>query len=176
MNQSCNKSTVATGKHVRMVCEDGWEYFERLNTSGVVVIVAVTDDDKLVLTEQYRIPVGHRVVDLPAGLAGDIPGHENEELETAARRELLEETGFEAHEIRYLAHGPTSAGLTSEKVTFFLAEAVSKVAAGGGDDSEEIEVREVSLDGIREWLRSVEQQDRLIDPKVYAGLYFLVTH
>ena len=74
------------------------------------------------------------MIDLPAGLAGDGPG--TEELVTAARRELLEETGYDARRLTLLAHAPTSPGLTTEVVSFFRAAGLKKVAAGGGIEGE----------------------------------------
>src|SRR6266404_2539800 len=105
------------GKHLRVLKRGHWEYVERIHARGAVVIAAVTEEGDLILTEQYRPPVSNRVIELPAGLAGDIAGHETEELAAAARRELLEETGYEAREMIRLAAGPPSAGLSSEMVT-----------------------------------------------------------
>ena len=53
-----------------------------------VGIVAVTSDGRLLLVEQFRIPVGKNVIELPAGLVGDLPGQEEESLKLAAQREL----------------------------------------------------------------------------------------
>ena len=71
-----------------------WEYADRVGSTGAVVIAGVTGHGSLILTEQFRIPVNQRVIELPAGIAGDIPGHEEEELAIAARRELLDATEF----------------------------------------------------------------------------------
>jgi ADP-ribose pyrophosphatase len=161
------------GKYIRVVKCGRWEYVERVHTSGAVVIVAVTSERNLILTEQYRVPVANRVIELPAGLAGDVAGHESEELSTAARRELLEETGYEAAEMIRLAWGPPSAGLSSEMVTFFRATGLRRVGSGGGDSHEQIQVHEVPLPDVRHWLVKRAGEGVLIDPKVYVGLYFL---
>ena len=137
-----------------------------------MVVAAVTDDRRLLLTEQFRIPVNRSVIELPAGLVGDIEGEEEEELATAAERELLEETGYQAHKLELLTIGPPSAGMASEIVAFFRAREVTKVHDGGGDDSEEIVVHAVPLEGIDNWLDQQAAAGLLIDPKVYAGLYF----
>ena len=49
----------------------GWEYATRVNATGVVVIIAVTTDQRLILVEQFRIPVNAATLELPAGLVGD---------------------------------------------------------------------------------------------------------
>jgi ADP-ribose pyrophosphatase len=159
------------GKFLRVIKCGRWEYADRLGTTGAVAIVALTDDAKLVLTEQYRIPVACRVVELPAGLAGDAPGQAAEAFAQAARRELLEETGYEAREMIRLASGPPSAGLASEIVTLFQATGLRRVAAGGGDAHEQIQVHEVALADVDQWLKQKMAQGTLVDPKVYAGLY-----
>lgn len=165
---------IAETKFLRLLGRDGWEYVERQRTSGVVAIVPVTRDEKLVLVEQYRVPVDCRVIELPAGLAGDVAGAEDEGLEQAARRELLEETGYRAGRLRRLFHGPVSAGLSNEYLTFYLAQNIEKVDAGGGDATEAIRVHEVPVAGVARWLRRQERVGKAVDVKVYAGLYALL--
>ena len=164
---------VSEGKFVRLLIQGGWEYVERPNCTGAVIVVAVTKTNKLLLTEQYRIPVGKPVIEFPAGLVGDRAGQEAEALEVAAIRELLEETGYEAEQILPLAGGPTSAGLTSELVWLVRAVGLAKRSAGGGEAHERITVHEVPLGDVEGWLRQQEQRGKLVDPKVYAGLYLL---
>ena len=163
---------VAEGRYLCLLDRGGWEFVERKNTTGIVVLVAVTEDRRLLLVEQWREPVGSRVLELPAGLAGDVAGAEDEALATAARRELLEETGYEASDLELLMVAPSSPGLTSETYTFFRASGLAKVAAGGGDASEDIVVHEVPLDGVEAWLQARAAEGFLIDLKVYAGLLF----
>ena len=166
------REILAEGRFARFVRRDGWEFVERTHTSGIVIIVALTTHDALILVEQHRPPVGCRVVELPAGLAGDLAGHEDEPLVAAARRELLEETGFDAPRFEPLAVGPLSAGLTTEIVTVFGARDAVRVAPGGGDDSEDIAVFTVPLADVPRWLADRERAGSLVDPKVYAALWF----
>ena len=114
------------------------------------------------------------VVDLPAGLAGDNSVNHGEDLAEAARRELRAETGYDARQMTLLTEGPSSAGLTSEIVTFFHAEHSRKVGDGGGDDSENIQVHEVALPEIEAWLTQQAAQEKWIDPKIYAALFFVL--
>ncbi|MFH1132149.1 MAG: NUDIX hydrolase [Pseudomonadota bacterium] len=163
---------LAQGKHLRLINDSGWEYVDRVSATGVVIIVAVTDKAHLLLIEQFRRPVNNNLIELPAGLAGDNPGESNETLEEAAKRELFEETGYQAEAMQFLVEGPLSAGLSSEIVTFFRATGLTKVGPGGGDNTESIKVYEVPLKDVPEWLNKKKSQGISIDPKVYAALYF----
>jgi len=162
---------IAEAKHLRLLSRRGWEFVERKHITGVVVIVALTPDRRLLLVEQVRPPVDCPVIELPAGLVGDLPGESEESLEEAARRELLEETGYRATRLTRLFHGPLSAGITNEQMTFFFAPDSQHVDAGGGDDSEEITVHAIALDRVPEWLDDQFRQGKAIDPKIYAGLW-----
>lgn len=68
--------------------------------------------------------------------------------------------------------GPSSAGLSTEVITFFWAQGLSNISKGGGDDSENIQVHVVPLLELKSWLESKREEDCLIDYKVYAALYF----
>jgi ADP-ribose pyrophosphatase len=172
MNQT-PPTTLYTGKFIALVKEGHWEYAHRTNATGAAIIVAVTEERKLLLVEQYRIPVHARTIELPAGIIGDEPGSSDEAHAEAARRELIEETGYEAEHLETLTHGPSSAGLTSETVTLFHASKLRRVGAGGGVAHEDITVHEVSLCEIHDWLAAKAKAGCLVDPKVYAGLYFI---
>jgi len=164
--------TLYEGKYLRMMKVGRWEYATRKKVSGIVGIVAVTDDAKLVLVEQFRAPVGRNVIELPAGLAGDIAGRENEKMETAARRELLEETGYECREMVELVEGVPSAGICDEVIQLFRASGLKKVGPCGGEPTEQITVHEVPLGEVEAWLTNQRKQGKLVDLKLYAGLYF----
>ena len=167
-----NQTTLYTGKFLALIKEGHWEYAHRTNATGAAIIAAVTEDQKLLLVEQYRIPVHARTIELPAGIIGDDPGGANEVQAEAARRELVEETGFEAGKITLVSHGASSAGLASEIVTLFLATRLKRVGAGGGVAHENI-VDEVPLAEIVPWLEAKAKTGVLVDPKVYAGLFFI---
>ena len=165
---------LAEGKHLRFMRKGTWEYTDRLGVTGVVAIVAVTDQDKLILVEQYRPPVSRDVIELPAGLVGDEPGQANEGLLAAARRELQEETGYMAGELSILATGPTSAGMSSEVITLVHARKLRKISPGGGVDTETIHVHEILLSEVDSQLRKWTSEGKLVDPKVYAAQYFTI--
>ena len=102
------------GRHLVMVTRGRWEFVTRTVKRPAVAIIAVTDDERVVLVEQYRPPVGENVIELPAGLTGDVAGAEDESLLDSAKRELLEETGYEAARWTELSRGYSSPGLTDE--------------------------------------------------------------
>jgi len=151
---------------------NGWEFVQRKNISGIVGIVAVTDDKKLILVEQFRPPVGKNVIEIPAGLSGDTPNSRNEDLSLAASRELEEETGYRAARMTQVASGTASAGLCDEIITLFRAEDLQKVSEGGGDETESIIVHEIPVDAVEDWLKLQISQNKLVDLKVYSALYF----
>lgn len=170
---SNEKRTLAEGRHLNFVVRNGWEFVERRNTSGIVVIVGTTNHGCLVLVTQWREPVGAWVVELPAGLAGDVPGLEREALADAARRELREETGFEAVRLEPILRGPPSPGISDEIVTFFRARGLVRTARGGGEVGEGVRAHAVPLSGLSDWLDMVQAKGMLVDPKVYAGAHLV---
>ncbi len=159
------------GRFLGMKQQGRWEYCYRTNASGVVALVPVTDAGELVLVEQYRVPVQGRVLELPAGLAGD-DGHGDEDFKTAAYRELVEETGYQASWLKEILVGPSSSGMTDEVLNFYYAGGLEKVGPGGGENNEDIEVHLVPLDNAEAWLAKKSNEGIMIDPKVFAGLYW----
>lgn len=162
---------IAEGKHLRFRMRGDWEYVERRSATGIVGILAITTDGRVILVEQFRPPVGARVIELPAGLAGDVEGAELEDLAEAARRELLEETGYAAGSMERMGEGPASAGLCNEIITFFRAHDLARVSDGGGGADEDIRVHEVPLADLRQWLRARQGEGCLVDYKVQAALW-----
>jgi len=167
------RSVLYTGKFLSLVKEGHWEYAERVNATGAAVIVAVTDEQKILLVEQYRIPLHTNTIELPAGIIGDEDGRHDTSDAEAVRRELREETGYDAERVEVLMTGPSSGGLTSEVITLFRASGLRRTGTGGGVGHEKIIVHEVPLVEIDAWLAAKAKTDALVEPKVYAGLYFL---
>ena len=164
------KETLYSGKFLNLAREGRWEYCERVNNTAAAMIFACTPDNRVLLVEEFRPPVGRRCLCFPAGLVGD-GGPES--AAAAATRELEEETGYTAARMEYLFSGPSSPGLTSEMIAFFRASGLSRVSRGGGVDGENITVHEVPMDSIDAWLAQKNAEDVLIDARIYAGLYFL---
>ena len=120
------------GDWLRLVRHGKWEACERTHGgSGMaVLVIAVTPDDEVLFVEQYRVPLGARTIEMPAGLVGD--GGSTDSLEDAARRELIEETGWSAGRVDVLLTGPTTAGMSNERVAFVRARELTRVGEGGG--------------------------------------------
>lgn len=158
------------GKFINLVREGRWEFCERVRQTSAVMIFARTQEDGILLVEEYRPPIARRCICFPAGLIGDAG---SEDAETAARRELLEETGYEASEMRFLYDGPSSPGITSEYLSFFLATGLVKRTDGGGVQNERITVHVVPEASVDSWLDTQRVAGKAVDPRVYAGLYAL---
>ena len=162
---------IAEGKRVVILDNDGWEYVERKKGKEAVAVIAQDDRGRVILTEQFRKPVGKQVIDYPAGLVGDEAG--SSDPAKTARKELEEETGFTCDDVEFLAKGPTSAGITSELVSFYRAKGVRKEGEGGGVGGESITVHTVAIEDLQSWLKAREREGKLIDLKIWGGLYFL---
>lgn len=163
---------LAETRFLRLVDRNGWYFVERPNASGVVTIVALTPARDLLFVEQFRPPLGRKVIEFPAGLMGDVDGHESEDPVLAARRELVEETGFQARDLELVSSTATSPGMANELAHFVLAWNLERVGPGGGVDNERIVVHTVPLTEAPSWLRGQERKGLLIAAKLYAGLFF----
>jgi len=164
------KQVLGEGKWLRLLKKGRWEFVERVNCSSVVAMIAVTRENEVILVEQYRPAVGRRVIELPAGLVGDVDGDTSQPR--AARREMIEETGFRPHRVELLVELPASAGLTSETTSLYRCTGLRRVGEGGGDESENIKVHLLPIHKAADWLARRVARGALVDAKVYAGFYF----
>ena len=129
----------------------------------------MTTEQKVLLVEQYRTPVHARTIELPAGIIGDEPGSTDESIAEAARRELLEETGYTAEHIEAVTTGPSCSGnYMSERVTLFRALGLRRVGKDGGGVANENDrgSAKSSLTEIVNWLATKAKTGVLIDPKL----------
>jgi ADP-ribose pyrophosphatase len=147
-----------------------WDFVRRPHSDACVGVLAITDDQEIVLVEQFRIPMGKRVIEVPAGLVGDEAEHAAQPPIDTAHRELIEETGFHAATIVPLLSSPTSAGMTSETVHLFHASGLTRVASGGGVHGEDIQTHLVPLADLRAWLAEKRAAGILVDFKIHAAL------
>ena len=129
--------TVWQGKYISALKRGRWEFVSPTGSTNAVVILA-EHHGKVILIEQYRVPVGRRCVELPAGLVGD--EDKNATVEGTAIKELEEETGFTADRIERLGEFQSSPGMVAESFTLVRAHRVRKVGEGGGTENEDITV------------------------------------
>lgn len=160
---------MAKGRFLQLLKRGRWEYVDRPNTRGAVGVIATTDRGELVLIEQMRVPLGRVCVELPAGLAGDLDDDPDESFAEAARRELLEETGYRAAQIQHLFPAVTSPGLTTESIDLYRATGLTREHAGGGVGSESIRVHLVPVVEVDAWLAQRSAMGRAVDIKVYTA-------
>jgi 8-oxo-dGTP pyrophosphatase MutT (NUDIX family) len=137
-----------------------WEYTERKNTTGACGIIATTAEDDIILVRQFRHPVGTYVIEFPAGLID-----QGESVETAALRELKEETGCEGEVVQI---GPTvysSTGLTNEAIVMVEIN-VSHQGVAHPEEDEDIEVLRYHLAELKEKLEAHRENGDLLDAKL----------
>ena len=151
------------GKWITARRRGRWEYVGRARNIRAAVILPLDAGD-VVLVEQYRVPLGRRCIELPAGLIGD--ESEGEDPLEAARRELVEETGYEAAEWTDLGDYFSSPGMVSESFTLLRASGLTRVDAGGGVSDEDIVVHRVPLADIASRIDGFRAQGLAIDVKI----------
>ena len=152
--------TVWEGKYIVVKKQGTWEYVSRARGIQAAVILAIDEGD-VILVEQYRVPLGKRCIELPAGLVGD--EEEGETPETSAARELEEETGYRAAEVEAIGYFQSSPGMVSEGFTLVRATGLTKVGEGGGQGDEDITVHRVPLSGIVDFVAAKRAEGVAID-------------
>jgi ADP-ribose pyrophosphatase len=155
--------TVWQGKYISALKRGRWEFVSRTGSTNAVVILA-EHDGKVILIEQYRVPVGRRCVELPAGLVGD--EDKNATVEGTAVKELEEETGFTAERIERLGDFQSSPGMVAESFTLVRAHGIRKVGEGGGTENEEIAVHLVPRADIPEFVEQRRAAGCAVDVKL----------
>jgi len=137
---------------------------EIIKHPGAVAILAITNENKIVMVEQYRKALERTIVEIPAGKL-----EKGEEPELCAHRELEEETGYVCEKLELLTSFYTSPGFADEIVHVFLAKELSKKEnAAALDEDEFINLEELTLD---EAIQYVKEQ-KIYDAKtIYAVQY-----
>ena len=152
------------GKFVTAKTRGKWEYVSRSRGIRAAVILAIDEEYHVLLVEQFRVPLCRNCIELTAGLIGD--GDEGEDDETAAARELEEETGYRAARMEVLGEFWSSPGMVTESYSLLRAHGLTQVGPGGGTDSEEITVHRVPLSGITQAVADWRAKGYAIDTKL----------
>jgi ADP-ribose pyrophosphatase len=147
-----------------------WEFVKRKNiyNSGAVVIVGLTKEYELVLEKNWRMPIESYVIQFPAGLTD----REDENEEEAAKRELLEETGYMAEKLIHIITTPECSVLTPTLVRHFFAPDVKYVGNERKDDLEKIEVLKVPVGDLSNLLLHLPD-DTLLETRVPGIIWLL---
>jgi ADP-ribose pyrophosphatase len=157
------------GKFVRALKRGRWEYVSRTGSVNAVVILAETEG-KVVLIDQYRVPVGKRCLELPAGLVGD--EDPDATVSGTAIKELEEETGYSAERIELLGDFQSSPGMLSESFTLVRAHGLRKVGEGGGTEHEDINVHLVRREDIPVFVEAKRAEGMAVDVKLLIFMQF----
>ena len=161
------EETVWEGRFIAAKRRGKWEYVSRTRGVSAAVILAI-DEGHAILVEQYRAPLQKMCVELPAGLIGD--ESEDEEAETAAIRELEEETGYRAERMVELGRFHASPGMSSEGFVLLRAEGLARTGEGGGVAGENILVHRVRLDEVGAFVDAKRAEGAAIDVKMLVLL------
>ncbi|MFJ4252172.1 NUDIX domain-containing protein [Microbacterium sp. NPDC090003] len=127
--------------------------------TGAVAILALDDDGRVLLIQQYRHPIRHRDWELPAGLL-DVPGEEPLE---AARRELAEEADLTASQWEPLVASWTTPGGNGELIHVFLATGLSDAETPHAREDEEADIR-------IEWVPLADAVDAVLTGRMRNGI------
>jgi ADP-ribose pyrophosphatase len=163
------RTLVFSGRYLDVYWEERGEYTHNRRCRGVVLVIPVTAAREIVFIEQYRMAMKSNVIEYPAGLVGD--EEHDESFESAARRELLEESGYESDQLEHILRGPASPGSSMEIVDFYLARNARRVSDRAGVGHERIEVHVIKLDEAHAWLALKAKSGVLVDPRVNLGVY-----
>lgn len=151
------------GRFIKVMTQGKWEYAARTRHIQAAVILAI-DAGHVLLVEQYRVPLGRRCLELPAGLVGD--DEAGEAVTVAAARELEEETGYRAGRLEELGVFHASPGMVSEGFMLVRAHDLTRVSDGGGAGDEDIAVHRVALPDIAAFVAAKRAEGVAIDVKL----------
>lgn len=137
---------------------DGFEAnFFCLENPDWVNVIALTRENEVVLIEQFRHGIGQITLEIPGGMVD-----EGENPQTAAQRELLEETGFSADEFVLLGKSHPNPAINNNLVYHYLAVDCEKTRETSFDDHESVVTKLVSLDNVDELVAKGEITHSLV--------------
>ena len=136
--------------------------------NGAAAVLPLLPDGRVIMVRQYRYAVGQITLEIPAGKLDYV----GEDPESAARRELREETGATAEKITYLGKYLGSPAILDEKIHIFLAEGL-EFGMTDPDDDEFIETVKIPLDTLVEMIMRGEVPDGKTQAAVMRVAYLL---
>lgn len=164
--RTAEEEVVWQGRFIATKQRGNWEYVSRARNIRAAVILAVDEDDHVLLVEQYRVPLGRHCIELPAGLVGDSAETEGEAVTEAANRELEEETGYSAQRMEVLGEFWSSPGMVTESFTLLRAHGLARTGPGGGVDDENIITHRVALADIPAFVAAKRAEGAAVDVKL----------
>jgi ADP-ribose pyrophosphatase len=128
-----------------------------------VGILPVIGKDKIVLIKQFRFPINKEIWEIPAGKLD-----RGEKPEIGAKRELREETGYEAKILKQIGEFYLSPGYSTEYMYLFLAKGLKK-----GEQELDIgeKIKEVKIFSKKEVLKMIKSR-KIVDAKTILALFF----
>lgn len=161
---------VYNGK-IMTVCRDEVElstgkksFREVVHHSGGVVILALKDENTVLMVKQFRYPLKQALLELPAGKL-----EPDENPDSAAKRELEEETGYKAQNWKPLGYIFTSAGYSTEKLYLYLASELEFVGEHP-DEGEILKTLELNINDIYKMIETGELNDAKTLCAILRGL------
>lgn len=169
--KTINTEKIFSGKVISLQVEDvelpngKMAKREIIKHPGAVAVLALTDDDKIVMVEQYRKALAKTIVEIPAGKLelGEDPA-------TCAKRELEEETGYGCKEMEWLISFYTSPGFADELIHLYLAKGLEKKEnAAPLDEDEFVNLLELSLEEAEQYMK----EQKIHDAKTAYAVQYL---
>lgn len=165
-DSDADEEIVWQGRFVTAKKRGRWEYVSRSRGIRAAVILAIDEQDHVLLVEQFRVPLGMNCLELPAGLIGDDDGAADEDPLAAAGRELEEETGYRAAMLEDMGSFYSSPGMVSESFTLVRARGLTRVSDGGGVEGENITVHRVDRAALPGFIADKRKQGCGIDVRM----------
>lgn len=137
-----------------------------VQTNDAVVIIAITNEDKIVFVKQTREVIGEETLELPAGVIDN-----GEDPKTAALRELREETGYIANSIEFLTEAYASCGYTDEKLYYYVAKHLKMDKQELDEDETITKVIELPIEECIEMVKN--NHFKLASPNIALLHYYL---